>query len=139
MMTPRVLERGEQRRWNTSKQYSEVRVRGTKVRKPHKGELARCYPKKTKSVSDRVGVGPRRKSRRRWPAKEIATALAREENHDGIGPRRKTTHGKSSLLRQIVFAKKKKPETGSEDASSEAVVTRLASALAGEEKRQHGV
>ena len=89
MMTPRVLERGEQRRWNTSKQYSEVRVRGTKVRKPHKGELARCYPpqKITKSESDRVGiaregnrvgVGPRRKSRRHWPAKEIATALARE-------------------------------------------------------------
>ena len=74
------------------------------------------------------------------PAKEIATALAREENRDGIGPRRKTTHGKSLLLRQIVLAKEKeKPEIGSEEASSEAVVTRLASALAGEEKRQHGV
>ena len=73
------------------------------------------------------------------PAKEIASALAREGNRDGIGPRRKSTHGKSLLLRQIVLAKKEKPETGSEEVSTEAVVTRLASALAGEEKRQHGV
>ena len=86
MMTPRVLERGEQRRWNTPRQYSEMRVRGTKVRKPHKCELARCYPKKTMIASalaregNRVGVGPRRKSRWQRPAKEMATALAREGN-----------------------------------------------------------
>ena len=81
MMTPRVLERGEQRRWNTSKQYSEVRVRDTKVRKPHKGELARCYPLKKKQSRKVIASA--------WPAKELASAVAREENRDGIGPRRK--------------------------------------------------